>query len=81
MLWIGTRPAHGKIIHSSKMLTGGADYYQVHAAQKGKHDPFKLATWRRANPSIDALPDLKATIKREAARAKKTLTGWRVSRR
>ena len=70
MLWIGTRPAWED--HPfEKMLTGGADYYQVHAAQKGKHDPFKLATWRRANPSIDALPDLKATIKREAARAKK----------
>ena len=70
MLWIGTRPAHED--HPfEKMLVGGADYHQVHAAQKGKHDPFKLATWRRANPSIDAMPDLKATIKKEAARARK----------
>ena len=70
MLWIGTRPAHED--HPfEKMLAGAADYRQVHKADKGKHDPFKLSTWRRANPSLEYLPDLKATIKREAARAKK----------
>ena len=70
MLWIGTRPA-SEDHPFEKMLAGGADYRQVHQADKGKHDPFKLATWRRANPSIDAFPDLKATIKKEAARARK----------
>ncbi len=70
MLWIGTRPADAD--HPfEKMLVSGADYRQVHAARKGKDAPFKLATWRRANPSLDALPDLKATLKREAGRAKK----------
>ncbi len=70
MLWVGTRPAFAD--HPfQKMLEGGADYRQVHAAQKGKHDPFKLGTWRKANPSIDAFPDLRAAIKAEAARARK----------
>ena len=70
MLWIGTRPSFDD--HPfSKMLAGGADYRQTHAALKGKDDPFKLASWRKANPSIDALPDLKAAIKAEAARARK----------
>ena len=68
--WIGTRPSF--LDHPfEKLLAGGADYSQVHAARKGKDKPFSLATWRRANPSIDFLPDLKDTIKREAARAKK----------
>ena len=70
MLWIGTRPA-SEDHPFEKMLAGGADYRQVHKADKGKHDPFKLATWRKANPSLEYLPDLKATIKKEAARAKK----------
>ena len=70
MLWIGTRPSNED--HPfEKMLAGGADYRQVHKADKGKHDPFKLATWRRANPSLEYLPDLKSTLKKEAARAKK----------
>ena len=70
MLWIGTRPANED--HPfERMLAGGADYRQVHKADKGRHDPFKLATWRKANPSLEYLPDLKATIKKEAARARK----------
>ena len=70
MLWIGTRPA-SEDHPFEKMLAGGADYRQVHQAEKGKHDPFKVSTWRKANPSLEYLPDLKATIKKEAARAKK----------
>ena len=69
-LWIGTRPAAAD--HPfEKLLAGGADYSQVHAARKGKDAPFKVATWRRANPSLELLSDLKDTIKREAARARK----------
>ena len=69
-LWIGTRPSF--LDHPfEKLLAGGADYSQVHAARKGKDKPFSLATWRRANPSLIHLPDLRDTIKREAARARK----------
>ena len=70
MLWIGTRPASAD--HPfEKMLTGGSDYAQVHAARKGRDKPFSIATWRRANPSLDFLPDLRATIKLESAKAKR----------
>ena len=70
MLWIGTRPSYAD--HPfEKMLASGADYSQVHAARKGKDAPFKIKSWRRANPSFDLLPDLRATIKREASRARK----------
>ena len=70
MLWIGTRPATDDH-RFAKMLAGGADYRQVHACQKGKDDPFKMKSWRKANPSLDFMPDLRATIKLEAGRARK----------
>ena len=68
MIAIGTRPAAPD--HPfEKMLTGGADYAQVHAA--GETDnPFHVRTWRKANPSLDHMPDLRAVIAREAQRAR-----------
>ena len=53
----------------SKMLDGGADYSQVHAA--GPLDPpFRQAVWRKANPSLDHLPSLKAKLRAEAVLAR-----------
>ena len=53
----------------SRMLDGGADYAQTHAA--GALDPpFRVATWRKANPSIGHLPSLMAKLREEAALAK-----------
>ena len=68
-LWIGTRPASPE--HPfEKYLNGGVGYSQVHAA--GKDDPpFQRKTWKKANPGLDYLPDLEATIRREAAAAKR----------
>lgn len=69
MLSIGTRPASPS--HPfERMLTGSVDYSQVHAA--GDNDnPFSVRTWRRANPSLDYLPDLRLRIEKEAERARK----------
>ena len=65
---IGTRPAD-ETHWFAKMLAGGADYSQVHAA--APDDPkFRVATWRKANPSIGHMPDLRAAIEREAKMAK-----------
>ena len=65
---LGTRPADPEHWFS-KMLTGGADYAQSHAAKAG--DPaFQMRTWRKANPSLAAMPDLLAAIRNEAIRAK-----------
>ena len=65
---LGTRPAlDGHWF--ARMLAGGADYAQVHAARA--NDPqFRRRTWKRANPSLDALPSLEEAIRAEAAAAK-----------
>ena len=69
MLSIGTRPS-SQDHPFEKMLTGGADYSQVHAASE-TDKPFLVRTWRKANPSLDHMPDLRAAIDKEAARARK----------
>ncbi len=68
LIALGTRPADA--MHwFSVMLAGGADYAQVHAAREG--DPeFQVRTWRRANPSWDKLPSLRARIRKEAEEAR-----------
>ena len=69
MLWIGTRPATSA--HPfERMLSGGADYVQSHFAPP-EDNPFLKRTWRKANPGLDAMPDLLAAIRKEAARAPK----------
>ena len=53
----------------SKMLDGSAGHAQTHAA--GPLDPpFRVATWRKANPSIGHLPSLMAKLREEAVLAK-----------
>ena len=65
---LGTRPAaHDHWF--SRMLAGGADYAQAHAA--GDDDPpFQRRTWAKANPSLDHMPDLERTIRKEAVEAR-----------
>ena len=53
----------------AKMLAGGADYVQVHAARPDD-PPFQRRTWKRANPSLDHFPALEARIRKEARLAK-----------
>ena len=63
---IGTRPADSG--HWFGKWLDSADYAQMHAA--GRDDPpFRISTWRKANPSLDAMPELRAVIKSEADRA------------
>ena len=65
---LGTRPADAEHWFA-KMLTGGADYPQTHAAKPG--DPkFHKRTWARANPSLKHMPDLLVAIRNEADQAK-----------
>ena len=65
---LGTRPADAEHWFS-RMLAGGADYSQQHAARPDD-PPFRLRTWRRANPSLDHMPDLLGVIRDEARAAK-----------
>ena len=65
---LGTRPADPEHWFS-RMLAGGADYAQQHAARPDD-PPFQARTWRRANPSLDYMPDLLDVISDEAKAAK-----------
>ena len=69
LIAIGTRP-DGDSHFFERMLTGGADYAQVHAARPDD-PPFQLRTWRRANPSLDAMPQLRKAIQGAASKARK----------
>ena len=65
---LGTRPADAEHWFA-KMLTGGADYAQCHAARPDD-PPFQRRTWAKANPSLAHMPDLLAAIGNEARQAK-----------
>ena len=65
---LGTRPV-SDVHWFGKMLSGGADYYQTHAARESDA-PFQRRTWARANPSLASMPDLEAAIRAEAGEAK-----------
>ena len=65
---LGTRPADPEHWFA-KMLAGGADHAQCHAA--GPDDPkFHKRTWAKANPSMAHMPDLEAAIRTEARQAR-----------
>ena len=65
---LGTRPADPEHWFA-KMLAGGADYAQTHAARDT--DPkFQARTWHKANPSMRYLSDLEIAIRMEAKQAK-----------
>ncbi len=68
-LYLGTRLA-SESHPFAQALDGGVGYAQVHAARPDD-PPFQRATWKRANPGLDDLPDLEQTIRREAARARR----------
>ena len=65
---IGTRPADEA--HPFATALREADYAQVHAARPDD-SPFARSTWRRANPSLDHMPDLMEAIAREAKAARR----------
>ena len=65
---LGTRPAD-ETHWFEKMLQGGADYSQLHAARP-TDPPFRRRTWMRANPSLGYMPDLEAALRTEATKAR-----------
>ncbi len=69
LIAIGTRAASAE--HPfERMLADGVDYPQVHAASEADN-PFRISTIRKANPSLDYMPDLRAAIMKERDRARK----------
>ena len=69
---LGTRPADSEHWFA-KMLTGGADYAQCHAARPDD-PPFWKRTWAKANPSLPYMPDLEDAIRAETAQARQDPT-------
>ena len=69
LIALGTRPA-SREHWFEKMLAGGADYAQIHAAPSSAA-PFQARTWRRANPSLKFMPNLEAVIRKEAMKARR----------
>ena len=66
---LGTRPANAEHWFA-KMLAGGSDYAQCHAARPD--DPkFHKRTWTKANPSLPHMPDLEAALRTEAVQARR----------
>ena len=74
LLAVGTRPESGTGHVFDRLLSGDADVSLTYAATEADEKAGRLGwrrTWRRANPSLDVLPSLEATIRREWADAKK----------
>ena len=69
LIALGTRPADDEHWFA-KMLAGGADYAQSHHA-RDTDPPFRVRTWRKANPSLSIMPALEKRIRKEAADAKR----------
>lgn len=69
LIALGTRPAR-RDHWFQVMLDGGAGYSQVHTARPDDA-PFHRRTWKRANPSLDHLPELERRIRLEADGARR----------
>ena len=69
MIAIGTRPDSTDHFFS-KLLAGGADYTQIHAAEK-TDPPGLKKTWQKANPSLPHMPELEKRIRGEWKAARK----------
>ena len=68
MVAIGTMPADDS--HwISKLLNGGTDYSQVHAAGESE-PPFQRRTWKKAIPSLDHMRSVEQAIRADSKRAK-----------
>ena len=68
MLWLGTRASSPD--HPFESAFNSVGYAQVHKA--GDSDPpFRVRTWRKANPGLNRQPDLLKVIRSESKRAKR----------
>lgn len=65
---LGTMPSDPLHWFTRMFEPGGAGYAQRHAAL-ATDPPFRLATWRKANPSLPIMPDLREAIAGEAKQA------------
>ena len=64
LIALGTQPASGEHWFAT-MLRSADTYTQLHAASKDA-PPFRVTTWKKANPSYRYLPSLRAELKAES---------------
>ena len=69
-IWLGTRPDQPE--HPfQRALDGHGTGFQLVYAARPDDPPFRRATWKRANPGLDHLPDLEDIIRQESEDAKR----------
>ena len=69
-LWLGTRPASADHPFQRALDGHGVGFRLCYQAPKDAQ-PFRAATWRRANPSLRHMPDLAKVIRQESADARR----------
>ena len=69
-LWLGTRPATADHPFQRAHDGHGVGFRLCYAAPKDA-PPFRAATWRRANPSLPAMPDLAKVLRQESQEARR----------
>ena len=69
-IWLGTRPDTPDHPFQKALDGHGVGFRLCYVAQPDD-PPFRRATWKRANPGLDHLPDLEAVIRQEAEDAKR----------
>ena len=67
MIALGTRPADDD--HWFSRWLKSADYSQVHAA-RDDDPPYQRRVWKKANPSLDHMPNLETAIRADSKRAR-----------
>ena len=71
ILAIGTKPTNPDHWFSKLLDDETTGYSQIHEIEKECKTIFQKRTWKKANPSLEHLPDLARAIKRESLVAKK----------
>jgi phage terminase large subunit-like protein len=67
-IWLGTRAASPE--HPfERALNDPVGYSQVHVARQDD-PPYRVSTWKKANPSLSTMPDLLAVYRAEARQAR-----------
>lgn len=70
-LWIGTRARFSGHPFEKALQPGGECEFSMSFAAGRDDDAYAEATWRKANPSYDYLPDLQKVLRKEADLAKR----------
>ena len=71
LIALGTRPANAQHWFARMLDAPGLQNYSQEHRAPDDAPPFRVSTWRRANPSLSIFPSLLARIRKEADDAKR----------